>query len=86
MRIVKIPEETSKREIEGRQLETGAVRPRKFKTKIKLSWEDLIIAFGLFVLIRGLITKEFTSAEVLSYLGFATGGGAWGYLSGSKST
>ncbi len=81
MRLVKVPDIR----VTG-GLGAAGTETRRPKRKIKLSWEDLLIAFGLIVLIRGLITKEFTSAEVLSYLGFAAGGGVWGYVSGNKST
>lgn len=80
MRLVKVPEETGRTEAE---METGAVRP--LKRKIKLSWEDVILALILIIIIAGLITKELSIAEALAYLGVTTSGGVWGYVSGSKS-
>ncbi len=83
MRILNVPEIKIP---EG--LETGVVKPeaRQLKRKINLSWEDVILALILIIIVAGLITKELTIAEALAYLGVTTSGGVWGYVSGSKSS
>lgn len=83
MRILNVPEIKIR---EG--LETGAVRPegRRLKRKIKLSWEDLILALALIVIVTSWLRGTFTPEQVLAYLGFTATGGMWGYVSGSKSS
>lgn len=68
-------------------LKTGAVqlKTQQVKRKIRLSWEDLILAIALIVIITSWIKGTFTAEQVLAYLGFTATGGAWGYVSASKS-
>lgn len=82
MRILKVPDI---RMPEG--LKTGAVRPKaeQLKRKIKVSWEDLILALALIVILTSWLRGTFTAEQVLAYLGFTATGGMWGYVSASKS-
>lgn len=82
MRILNVPEI----KIPG-GLETGAVKPeaRQLRRKIKLSWEDLILALALIVIVTSWLRGTFTPEQVLAYLGFTATGGMWGYVSASKS-
>jgi hypothetical protein len=82
MRIVKIPEIRTPQE-----LEAGAAKPeaQRFKRKIKLSWEDLILGLALIVIITSWLKGIFTPEQVLGYLGFTTAGGMWGYVSAKES-
>ncbi len=76
MRFIKVPEV-------GLMAAGEHKRP---KTKIKLSWEDAIIALILIIIITGLITKELSIAEALTYLGVTGSGGVWGFVSGNRSS
>lgn len=82
MRILKVPDI---RMPEG--LEVGAVRPKaqQLKRKIKLSWEDLILALALLVIVTSWLKGAFTPEQVLAYFGFTATGGMWGYVSANKS-
>ncbi|NVM55790.1 MAG: hypothetical protein HWN66_18970 [Candidatus Helarchaeota archaeon] len=58
---------------------------QRIKRQLKLSWEDLILALALIVIITSWLKGIFTPEQVLAYLGFTATGGIWGYVSGSKS-
>lgn len=64
---------------------TAEAPAQKPKSKIKLSWEDIILGIAILVIIISWITGSFTPEQVLAYLGFTATGGVWGYVSGSGS-
>jgi len=82
MRLLKVPTAEIP---EG--LKTGALqlKTQQVKRKIRLSWEDLVLALALIVIITSWLKGTFTAEQVLAYLGFTTTGGVWGYVSASKS-
>jgi hypothetical protein len=80
MRIVNVQETKSVQTL-GAPAPGGSMS--KTKRKIKLSWEDLILAISLIVIIVSWIQGIFTADQVLAYLGFTATGGVWGYMTGS---
>ena len=74
MRLIKVPKAGL---MEG--------ETQRMKRQLKLSWEDLILALALAIIIVSWLKGIFTSEQALSYLGFTSAGGMWGYVSGSKS-
>lgn len=88
MRILNVPELNVPEIKMPEALETGAAKPeaQQLKRKIKLSWEDLILAVALIVIVTSWLKGTFTPEQVLAYLGFTATGGMWGYVSASKSS
>lgn len=64
---------------------TAPSAPAQQKSRISLSWEDVILGIALSVILISWITGAFTPEQVLAYLGFTATGGVWGYVSGSES-
>ena len=82
MRLLKVPNVEIP---EGLKTGTLQLKAQQVKRKIKLSWEDLILALALIVITTSWIKGTFTAEQVLAYLGFTATGGVWGYVSASKS-
>jgi hypothetical protein len=82
MRIVveKIPAPAQEREAVAGQ-EAAATEKRS----VTYGKEDLILVFGVALILFGLWFGKLTFEQALAYIGVSTSGGVWGLLSGNAS-
>ncbi len=81
MRIISVPGPVAVMRAPG-GAEAG--KPVAEKIKIRLGWEDILVATAFIVIVVSWMQGVYGPDQVLSHLGFAGAGGVWGYVTGVK--